>query len=245
MDPVEVASAFRNCRLLLKNPRWGVSWIRGGRAGLFRRLVTESVSQIRSVRLPSSLEDLTVLPPQSALGRLGAPQELLYFVVRITKPSAVVETGVFRGLSTAFILAGLEDNGGGRLFSIDLPSGRYTLAESRRTFESNLGEGESPGFAVPTGLRGRWTLRLGDSRVLLPELLQELRQIEMFYHDSEHSYEMMSWEYSTVLPYLTKTGVLTSDDVQWNSAFSDFMASHHFGWHGVARNRLGLARNPS
>ena len=44
----------------------------------------------------------------------------------------------------------------------------------------------------------------------------------MFYHDSEHTYEMMMWEFKTVFPHVNNNGVICSDDISWNSAFQDF-----------------------
>jgi hypothetical protein len=43
------------------------------------------------------------------IGQFLAP-EVLYILVRTTKPNKVVETGVAAGVSSAFILKGLKDN---------------------------------------------------------------------------------------------------------------------------------------
>jgi hypothetical protein len=39
----------------------------------------------------------------------------------VVKPDKVVETGVYKGSSSAVTLQALEDNNKGKLFSIDLP----------------------------------------------------------------------------------------------------------------------------
>jgi predicted O-methyltransferase YrrM len=228
--------------MIARNPGWVLDWLRGGRPALFKSLVRDSLVELRSHELPTSLADVAEMGPVSTLGMLGAPQELLYYLIRLSKPRCVLETGVFRGLSTAFILAGLSDNRAGQLHSIDLPSAKYTVTSSGNVYSSPLGSGEEPGFAIPNSLRERWTLHLGDSRKLMPELLAKLKTLDLFYHDSEHTYKMMTWEFETVLPSLASGGLLTSDDVQWNTAFVDFVHRNDFTWSSVVRNRLGIAQ---
>ena len=41
-------------------------------------------------------------------------------------------------------------------------------------------------------------------------------------HDSEHSYECMSFEFRTAWPALHVGGVLVADDVNVNSAWAEF-----------------------
>ena len=65
-------------------------------------------------------------------------------------------------------------------------------------------------------------MRLGDAKVELPKLLEELGRVDFFHHDSMHTYEHMTFEFETVWPYLRAGGVLASDDVDWNDAFADF-----------------------
>src|SRR4051812_6926009 len=50
-----------------------------------------------------------------------ALSRLCYAVCRARKPRVVVETGVAFGVTTAFILKALEQNGSGELHSVDLP----------------------------------------------------------------------------------------------------------------------------
>jgi predicted O-methyltransferase YrrM len=104
-----------------------------------------------------------------------------------------------------------------------------------------LFENEGTGFAVPHDLKGKWELRLGDVRSVLPPLLSDLGQIDFFFHDSEHTYDLMSWEYAQAFAHLKPGGVISSDDVDWNAAFQDFTAGHAFSWSGIFRGRLGVA----
>ena len=47
---------------------------------------------------------------------------LNYYLIRKLKPEIIVETGVWHGISTAYILLALKANSSGKLFSIDLPA---------------------------------------------------------------------------------------------------------------------------
>jgi predicted O-methyltransferase YrrM len=124
--------------------------------------------------------------------------ESLYHLVRALRPRLVVETGVCYGASSAYILEALEANGKGRLYSIDL---------------GNTNDEPPNDFFVPSRLRSRWNLCLGDAKKLLPPLLTQLGEIDLFHHDSLHTYEHMMWEYETALGGLAPGGVISSHDV--------------------------------
>lgn len=57
---------------------------------------------------------------------------------------------------------------------------------------------------------------------MLPSLLDELKKVDIFLHDSRHTYRTMMGEYTIVWPHLTEGGLLLSDDVVENDAFIDF-----------------------
>jgi predicted O-methyltransferase YrrM len=166
--------------------------------------------------------DADRLPAQLALGGRGRGRAVfLYVATRLLQPETVVETGCFTGWDSAVILEALERNGTGRLFTIDLPAeeGRFSQLYGHR---SGLLPGLDPGFLVPEALRERWTLTLGDVRDELPPLLQDLRVVDMFFHDSDHTYEHMMWEFAALWPHLALDGLLVSDDISWNSSLRDF-----------------------
>lgn len=130
---------------------------------------------------------------------------ILYMLVRIYKPKVVIETGI--GRSSIFILCVLYDNKSGKLYSID-----YDPLTLR---------------IVPKELRERWFPIVGLSRSVLPHLLSEIGAVDIFFHDSDHSYENMMFEYNSVWPYLKENGLLLSHDVDLNSAFEDFSKKVH------------------
>lgn len=137
-------------------------------------------------------------------------------------PEVVVETGVKYGRSSSFILQALEDNGKGKLYSIDLPNVKYV--SKGEVHSDELESGLSTGFLVPERLRKNWDLRLGDARLELPSLLNSVGLIDFFYHDSIHTYEHMSFEMNLAWAHLRKGGLLIVDDPDWNDALKDFSA---------------------
>ena len=137
-------------------------------------------------------------------------KETLYTITRIRKPDIVVETGVAQGVSSTFILQALEDNGRGQLYSIDLPPTGRRLADG---MAYTMPSGKQSGWMIPNSLRHRWHLILGEtSKELLP-LLQQLGEIDIFLHDSLHTFENMRFEYETAWPFIAKDGLLLSHDV--------------------------------
>jgi hypothetical protein len=143
-----------------------------------------------------------------------ALRELLYHLVRVVRPDFVIETGVCTGSTSAFILAGLEDNRHGILHSIDLPPGRL-IADGL------------VGFAIPSELRSRWRFHWGSSRRLLPGVLSQTSGRRIFFHDSDHRYTYMRWELEQALGTLCDGDWVIADDVHSNRAFSEVAAINH------------------
>jgi predicted O-methyltransferase YrrM len=160
-------------------------------------------------------------------GRDGYDEGLqLYRLLRELEPEVAVETGVCNGVSTAFLLLALEDNRKGILHSIDLPEVAGEEYEEGTFWDGKGGAvippGKEPGWMVPPGLRERWRLVLGRSQDELPPLLQRVGDIDFFMHDSEHSYECMSFEFRTAWAALRDGGVIVADDVNVNDAWDEF-----------------------
>jgi predicted O-methyltransferase YrrM len=156
----------------------------------------------------------------------------LYVVVRALKPHVTVETGVASGVSSSHILRALAANGAGTLYSIDLPRATGTL----------LPKGRPPGWLVPDSLRRHWKLSLGASQQLLPDLLASLDRVDLFFHDSDHSYDNMRFELEQALPRLSPGGLLVCDDSTLHGAWDDFCAKHHL--HPNRIIHMGVTRKP-
>lgn len=146
-----------------------------------------------------------------SLGAMGVSDcTTLHTLMRAFNPRLCVETGAAAGISATVILRDLARRGEGRLYSIDVDSPRV----------------QHYGELIPAELRGRWELRLQKDEPVLPELLRQLRTIDLFLHDSRHTYRHMRWEYEQAWPHLSAGGCLASHDVITTTAFDDFRRGH-------------------
>ena len=149
------------------------------------------------------------------MGRLDCTT--LYGLTRRQRPAVIVESGGYLGMSSAFILKALADEGltKAKLYSLecnqDCDHGALIPSELRPQF-------------VP--LRGRVEDFI--KRDELPS------QIDMFLHDSSHRYQHMLWEFRQFWGRLRDGGLLVSHDVHFNAAFAEFVAKTH------ARDKNGL-----
>ena len=165
----------------------------------------------------AALDDLAARGLQVGRGAFGGWDDadarlgrVAWCLARHLRPQRIVETGVARGLSTRVLLEALERNGCGRLWSIDLPP----LLER--------GLAQETGAAVPERLHDRWTLLRGSSRKLLPGLVADLGQIDVFVHDSMHTARNLRFELEQVWPALAPGGAMLIDDVEKNVATGQF-----------------------
>lgn len=159
----------------------------------------------------------------------------LYIICRLMIPRVVIETGVASGASTLTILSAMSINGCGHLYSIDLPmpvtEDGVSLPDSKKT-----------GWLVPQyhELIDRWTLIEGDSRVELEKLTQLKNKVDVFYHDSLHTYDHMFWEFTQVWPLLRSGGFLLADDAHRSniiSVFADLAHCPYSIWKGFGMIR--------
>ena len=89
-------------------------------------------------------------------------------------------------------------------------------------YDDSLPPGKQPGWIVPKRLQKRWTLKLGSSHELLKKELETEPPLDMFIHDSEHSYDTMWFELNTAWNYLRDGGLLICDNIEANTSFFDF-----------------------
>jgi len=199
----------------------------GYRAQLEQTPLLSSLSEARA-RFAETVSGTTSSGSPYSFGGFGPRAgSRLYALIRRLSPSVVVETGVCNGASSALILQALNDNGSGHLHSIDVPE--YE-GESRPS-ELWGGKGgavvpdrREPGWVIPHALRDRWSLTLGRSQEELGPLLERVGAVDLFLHDSEHSYECMMFEFTTVYPHVKSGGVIATDDMGYNDAFGEFAA---------------------
>jgi predicted O-methyltransferase YrrM len=182
----------------------------GARPAEIRRYINEPLLQSNFLGLLRRSEK-TFYNVDVVSADLYAKKVLLqYAAIRATRPTIIVETGVANGVSSSYLLLALELNGRGHLHSIEVGDKSYQPA------------GYQPGWMVPDFLRHRWQLHIGDAKILLPDLLRQLESIDVFIHDSLHTYEHMWFELQCAYPHIKPGGLLLADDALWNSSFVDF-----------------------
>jgi predicted O-methyltransferase YrrM len=157
-------------------------------------------------RQSAQAEDRKVAAIHDADELLG---RLCYIVCRAVKPDIVVETGVAFGVTSSYLLQAMSVSNHGMLHSIDFPP-------------LGVESVDEVGTLIPRELRERWTLHVGPSKRVLPDLLERLEKVDLFIHDSLHTYRTMKWEFETVEPYLSPGATVISDDIQGNRAFAEW-----------------------
>ena len=137
-----------------------------------------------------------------------ALSRMCYAIARGLRPKLILESGVCYGVTSAYFLQALEKNADGELHSVDLPP----LGKNCNAYVGAL---------VPPELRCRWSVHRGATRRVLSPLLKRLELIDIFLHDSLHTYGNMRCEFAAVWPNLRPGGVLIADDVEGNAAFHE------------------------
>ena len=178
-----------------------------------RNLLKKSCDMVDS--LLSNTDINMIVEKTSAKFNLIKYPIMWYALTRKYKPKIIVETGTSMGWSSFMILNALNHNEeDGHLYSFDL--------DDSESVKTNGGVG----YLVPEYLKQNWTLIIGDIKKQLEPLFKKLGKIDMFIHDSEHSYEMMMYEYNLAWQYLTEKGILCSDDINHSDAFQEFIDVH-------------------
>jgi len=233
-----LTQALQAIRYFAANPRYTVLYQFGSHSGVCCEVFGETRSRYASLakelqqdpqfgRMLSQNFSATVQETFT----LHQDHAFIYALVRLAKPKLIIETGVFDGVFSACFLQGLHVNAAqdgveGKLVSIDLPAYEPIAASTSRMQRTNLPKGREPGWVIPDYLRPRWQLHLGDSRELLPCLASQAGDIDLFFHDSLHTYAHMMLEYKIIWPLLKPGTLLLSHDVHWNRAFRNFAREH-------------------
>ncbi|MGI9036155.1 MAG: class I SAM-dependent methyltransferase [Pyrinomonadaceae bacterium] len=176
-----------------------------------RGFLTESALAEIEETVRQNIEKISKTEIPFPLTHNGDPKlgKLCYIICRAIKPRVFVETGVAFGVTSSFILKALEVNNYGKLFSVDRPPAVRNAAEFI-------------GALIPDELRRNWNLYRGESQKLLPALLAELKGVNIFLHDSRHTYSNMSAEFRLVAPFLANRSFLLADDANRNIAFEEW-----------------------
>lgn len=139
----------------------------------------------------------------------GESSLLLYALVRLLQPSNLLETGVGNGHSSYFLLRALVANGAGTLHSTEIA--------------------DDAGALLDPAERERWQLHLLDrrkKRKSFLQVLERLPQLEIFLHDSDHTYQWLTFELEAARAKLARPGLMLVDDAEKSYGFFDFCAGH-------------------
>jgi len=155
----------------------------------------------------------------------------LYWLVRTLKPRTIVQTGVCNGLSSAFMVLALAKNGAdGKLRAVDRPPifnpRDPTWTIKGKVYGIVIPEGKTSGWMVPDAYQDRFEVRKGGARTLLSRLVDDVDSIDLFYHDSNHTYNHMMFEFKEAKRKLKPGGLVVADDVSWNASVWDFADEH-------------------
>ena len=129
---------------------------------------------------------------------------ILYAVCRLLVPGRVLESGVANGHSTFFFLQAMIKNGGGSLHSVDI--------------SSNVGQ------LLTEEERANWSLHVltAPQRRSFAHIVDTVSPVDLFFHDSDHTYGWQMFEYKIAQEALNPEGIILSDDVDHSLAFFDF-----------------------
>jgi len=156
---------------------------------------------------------------------------MLYILTRTVRPGIFIETGVHNGLGSSFTLLAMKRNGTGMLHSIDLPPVEEAMLDQGNR---RMPEGRPSGWIIPEYLRSHHRLYMAPAQTQLPKLLAECGEIDIFLHDSDHTYQHMVFEMGLSWDYIRPGGLLVCDNIEANDAWSDFERGMGGGGHIIA-----------
>jgi predicted O-methyltransferase YrrM len=185
--------------------------------------------------MPKFTEILVGAGGDSPFGRMkGHPdhyQGLLCDLIKKEKPDKMIETGVESGFSTELFVAALVENGKGHLWSVDPNPTPFWMANPI----------EHP----------RFTMVIGKSEEALDALYARIGPVDMFLHDSDHSFKNQTYEYEWAFSHVRSGGIIASDDTGWadvpgpgHGAWDKFLARHGLTGHDVTINNAKWVRRP-
>lgn len=178
---------------------WWVADITGVHFGRARDFISELEADDelrRHVRSETARSDRRGLAdPEVRFGRRAG----WYALLRATQPEHVVETGTDKGLGTCVMAAALLQNGHGRLTTIDTnPDSGYLVTGRYRTVTERV---------------------IGDS---IEVLSSGHTDVDMFLHDSLHTYPHEVAELEAVSGRLRPGSTILSDNAHDSDALADW-----------------------
>ena len=162
---------------------------------------------LKNIELMESLRDIRKLNPvfsdlKDVVGRNASIDRLLalWNLMLACRPRNIVETGTQFGVSAA---------------SMGKCKAEFNLSTSIDTFDVVANP------LIAKSLVVDYHLMMSPVRKNFIKFLKELPYLDIFFHDSDHSYENMLFEFAFAWDIM-KCNILLSDDIDNNYAFADF-----------------------
>jgi hypothetical protein len=127
--------------------------------------------------------------------------DLLREVVKVTRPSCVVETGVANGISTGVALSALNHTGG-VLHSFDILASCANLFPDAQNWNFHL-------------------LNLKKAPAELAGIVSNIQEIDLWIHDADHGTTWQRMEFALGTKKLKAGGLLISDDADASPAWGE------------------------
>ena len=147
--------------------------------------------------LRMTIPKLSFTASSAYIGPMGCSH--IYAIIREHQPNLIIESGIGRGATSTFILTALQKNGKGKLISIDKDA--------------------DAGPLVFNGLKLNWDKRIGKTSDILPTIDTS---IDIFLHDSLHTYDNMLFEFEWANQHMPSGGIIMSHDIGTNNSLYDF-----------------------
>ncbi len=144
---------------------------------------------------------------------------LVYAFAKFYKPDIVIEVGTFAGGTAVGWAKALKENRKGRLICIDNDTyvpGTYPEIARKNILEVGLEE-------------ERFDLRYGDSKEIIPQIEQDLREkVDIYLVDSDHHYECALVDIQNGLPLMKSNGLILVHDVDINRKMVEATELHPY-----------------
>lgn len=167
-----------------------------------------------------------------ACGVISIPPGWGLFLMRLVrelKPRSCVELGTGFGVSAAYLGAGLELNGSGRLTTLEGAEKWAAIAEQGI---SSLG-------------LGRIDITVGPLSDTLEPTLAEVGPVDLAYVDADHSKEATTEYFEAILPHASDRAVIVFDDIAFDEGMLEAwieIRSHPRVVTAASLGRMGLIR---
>jgi predicted O-methyltransferase YrrM len=157
----------------------------------------------------------------------GGDHRFLYWLTRYLSPEVIVETGVAAGWSSRAFLVALKKNGGGRLYSSDLPYFRLPNPE------------RFVGVLVEPELRDVWTLEIDGDEVNLPRILAHVKQIDILHYDSDKLWSGRDFALGLLREKMAPRAIIIMDDIFNDSWFQTYVTTYRLPF-TIIESRYGI-----